>query len=106
MIRIFHAQVSQRVVGNARQLWCQLGDEFKRRIGKRQHVLHTVEFVDQTQPRVDIEQRLDLRERGYDGVAGDKRSQTVKVNLRHEVVENIDLHPGILPHRLAGLPPL
>ncbi|HZD27512.1 MAG TPA: hypothetical protein VE251_02320 [Xanthobacteraceae bacterium] len=63
-------------------------------------MLHTVEFVDQAQPRVDIEQRLDLREGGYDGMAGDKRSQTVEVNLRHEVIENIDLHPGILSARI------
>ena len=83
MVRIICAKPGQRIVGDARQLGRHVrrADELERRIGQRQHVLHAVEFVDQPQPRLDVDQRLDLRKSREDDMARNECRKAVEIVL-------------------------
>ena len=58
------ADLGQRVVGDARQLRRLLRrrHQLERRIGEADHLAQVAELVEQAQPRIDIDQRLQAAE--------------------------------------------
>ena len=97
------ADLGERVVRHAGDLRRAVGrrDQLDRRIGEREHLLQAVELVEQREPRVDVPQRLDARERGEHRMAGNELAEPVEKRLRHEVGE--DVEHGAVPAKAATL---
>src|SRR5262249_8056803 len=91
-IGMLAAKLGQRVVRHARKLGRLVGrgDELERRIGEREHLLQSVELVEEREPGIDIPQRLKSGKRGQHHVAGNKRAEAIEIGLRHEMVEDVD----------------
>ena len=89
------ADLRQAVVGEPRQIRRDSGpaDKLERRIGERQHLREVAELVEQTQPRIDVHQRLQPRKRGgRDGWPGMSVGKPIEIGFRHEVIEYVDDH--------------
>ncbi|MGB3745581.1 MAG: hypothetical protein WBD11_13815 [Xanthobacteraceae bacterium] len=55
-------------------------------------MLQVSEFVDQPQPRVNLDQRFYPGKGAEHDMARDQPVQPVKILFRHEVVENVNFH--------------
>ena len=88
------AKLGQRVVGEPRELRRLVGgrDQLERRIGEREHLLQPVELVEQGEPRIDVPQRLEPRERGDGDMTRNDLGQAVEIRLGHEMIEDVDDH--------------
>jgi len=86
-------------------------DQFHWWIGQRRHLLQVSEFINQPQPRINVDQRLYPGKSAEHDMARDQPAQPVKILFRHEVVENVNFHwenprvrtsPFLSPCFLAG----
>jgi hypothetical protein len=95
-MRVPAADVGEAIVGDAREFARDLrrSDQFERRIGERKHLLQPVELLDQLQPRIDIDERIEARKRCRRDVIGHDLLQPFEVGPRREVVEHVDDHVG------------
>src|SRR6476661_5238561 len=88
------AELGERVVRQTRELRRLVGrsNELERRVGEREHLLQSVELVEQGEPRIDVPQGLEAGKRGERHMAGNDGAEAIEVRLRHEMVEDVDHH--------------
>ena len=92
MIGIPAADFGQRIIRQPREIRRPVGrcDQFERRVGERQHLLQSVELIEQRTPRIHVPQRLDARKGGHRGLARNEIGQPVEIGLGHEMIEDVE----------------
>src|SRR6516165_9412670 len=65
-------------------------DRLQWRIGERKDLPQAAKAFHEPQTGVDIDQRIEPRERGYRNVIGNEPGNTVEIRPRHEMIEYVD----------------